>query len=77
MPHGIYKKNAVKMAGTRRLELPDSQAPSIGGPTARIIEQDGQITVVEVTCICGNRIHLQCSSGDPVGRDKQLDPAPA
>ena len=77
MAQGIFKKNAVKMVGTRRLELPDSQARSIGGPTARIIEQDGQITIVEVTCICGNRIHLRCSSGDPVDRDKQLDPAPA
>ncbi len=77
MSRRIFKKDAVKMTGTRSLELPDSQAQSIGEATARIIEQDGRITVVEVTCVCGNRIRLRCSSGDPVSQDAPMAPAPA
>ena len=77
MSNRILKKNVVKMAGTCRLELPGEQGSSFGEATARIIEQEGGIAVVEVTCACGNRIRLRCSSGDLVGQDVPMAPAPA
>ena len=65
---GIIKKDAVKMAGKRKLELPQLQVSSTSGPTARITEQKENAAVIEVTCTCGKRIYLDCSCADPSGQ---------
>ena len=29
-------------------------------PIVRLIEADGKIQAIEVTCVCGHKIHLDC-----------------
>jgi len=67
---GIIKKRRVKMAGTRRLGAPAADTTRGEEPQARIVEQNGRATAVEVACTCGRKIHLQLDY--PAGQDTPL-----
>ncbi|MCP4376522.1 MAG: hypothetical protein GY794_10170 [bacterium] len=59
----ILKRSKVAMSGPRRLNVSGSAA---GGSSSvpvqgRIIEQNADGAVVEVTCGCGNVFQLHCA----------------
>ena len=56
---GIIKNRQVKMAGTRRLDTPVGGDKPPEQPQARIIDQSGRATAVEVACTCGRKIYLE------------------
>jgi hypothetical protein len=57
---GIVKKNQVNLAGRRRLGAAGPATRSAGGPAARVLRQDDAGALIEVTCACGRKTHLQC-----------------
>jgi hypothetical protein len=54
-------------------DLPSSQ-PFGRAAQARIIEQAGGICVIEVTCSCGEVLHLQCYVDASAGSNSQINP---
>lgn len=48
------------MAGQRLLDLPATHASPSVQPQGRIVEQDDDGAIVEVTCNCGKVLHLYC-----------------
>jgi len=65
---GILKKQNVTLAGQRRLgavgsalSTPSAPAQSIGPSQGRITQQDESGATVEITCRCGEVIHLRCT----------------
>jgi len=63
----IVKRKEVKVAGQRRLDLPAPHASPSVEPQGRIVEQDDDGAIVEVTCSCGKVLHLQCKYAAPGG----------
>jgi len=69
----ILKRDAVTITGQR--ELGRSAPRSSGSPhrparaQGRIVEQNENGAIVEITCGCGEILHLHCTYGN------QLDPA--
>lgn len=60
----ILKRQEVTVAGQRRLGVsgPTPRAPSSGAqPQGRIVEQNDNGAIVEVTCGCGRVFHLHCT----------------
>jgi len=61
MPQPIIKRNRVKLSSpdsptgsseVRLLKKPDSVAPP-GEKAVRLLEEDGRVTAIELTCSCG------------------------
>ena len=76
----ILKKHRVKTAGTRRIGVPVAADSPSGEPQARILEQSGRATAVEVACTCGRKIYLQldyaAAQDDPAAEPPTAPPAP-
>ncbi len=54
------KKNEVRMGGVRDLSAPGAVNTSSATHRVRIVEQDNSHAVIEVGCICGERILVRC-----------------
>ena len=61
----VLKRDHVKMAGTCRLGCGDPVPAQADRANARILSQDAESAMVEVTCPCGQKIHLQCTYAAP------------
>lgn len=61
LTEGVLKKDKVKEAGPRQIAPPGNVPTAPVGPNARITEQDGARSIVEVRCTCGRIIQLQCN----------------
>jgi hypothetical protein len=65
----ILKRSNVALNGPRRLNA--SRSPAGSSPPAavqgRIVEQNADGAVVEVTCGCGSVFHLHCTYAPPPG----------
>lgn len=72
----IIKKHRVKTAGTRRIGVPGGPDQPAEEPQARIIEQSGRATAVEVACTCGRKIYLQLDYATAQD-DPPAEPPPA
>ena len=67
----VLKREKVRMAGACRLgahgvpagAAPDAPGVPAGRTQGRIIQQNDDGAVVEVTCACGRTIHLYCTYG--------------
>jgi hypothetical protein len=67
----ILKADNVKLEGQLHLDLWNVQAgPSnqksaaLSAPQARVIENQPEFAILEVTCSCGNKICLRCEYAD-------------
>jgi len=76
-PVGIVKKHAVKQAEPCRLGNSTSGSSAVPPtqPQARIIEQDETRAVVEMTCGCGRKLHLNCLFGADPSQDSPVEPS--
>ncbi len=63
----VLKRDKIHMAGTRCLELPEHLNADGPQPTGRIVQQNDQGAVIEVTCTCGNTFRLNCTYAPPGG----------
>ena len=74
----VIKQNEIEVSGTVRLSpffggsamtsrMP-SRMPVGGGPgtaqQARIIESNSEYAILEITCSCGCKSHIQCNYGN-------------
>jgi hypothetical protein len=55
---GVAKKDQTKPSQPYRLGV-RTETPT-GQPKARILQQDDESAVIEVTCECGKRVFLTC-----------------
>lgn len=63
----VLKKGQVRFGGSVQLEggagvVEPSSGP--GGPTAqeaRIVESNNEYAIIEITCSCGQKTHVQCN----------------
>ena len=71
----VIKADQVVLSGSVRLEIgggapvrteSSAQADTFAGvpEEARIIESNNEYTIIEVTCSCGRKSHVQCNFGD-------------
>lgn len=63
----IVRRNEAKTVGQRLLDLPAMHASSAIQSQGRIVEQDDDGAIVEVTCGCGKVLHLHCRYAAPAG----------
>ena len=63
----ILKANEVKLQGQYHLNVtPTAQSPAIasraiaGAPQVRIVENNADHAVIEITCPCGTQSHIRC-----------------
>ena len=74
-PVKILKAEQVVINGSVRLEIgggapvrtePSAQAGTFADvpQEARIIERNNEYVIIEVTCGCGRKSHVQCNFGD-------------
>jgi len=70
----VLKKGQVKFGGSVKLEggaaggVEPSSGP--GGPTAqqaRIVESNNEYAIIEITCSCGQKTHVQCNYSNLTG----------
>lgn len=59
LPTGIIKNRHVSYSATPGVVLTKPPVPKAGA-AARIIKQADSHLVIEVTCPCGEKIHVQC-----------------
>jgi hypothetical protein len=60
----ILKRQEVTVTGQRRLGVsgsPRTDSASGAEPQGRIVEQDDDGAIVEITCSCGKIFHLHCT----------------
>ncbi len=65
----ILRSSQVKLEGRCELDrivggaggVQDAQVP--GGEEVRIVERQDSYVVLEVTCSCGNKLHIRCEHG--------------
>jgi hypothetical protein len=67
----ILKADEVKLEGQLHLDLwnvpagpPKEKGAASSAPQARVIENHQEFVILEVTCSCGNKIHLNCEYAD-------------
>lgn len=73
----VMKKDGVAVGGSVRIGLGTSHAPvrtntasRTCSPTAavaqqaRIIESNAEYAIIEITCACGQKSHIQCNYAD-------------
>jgi hypothetical protein len=63
----VLKASDVKLEGQLYLELANTQGKPpkdkntiLPAPQIRIVENQQEFAVIEVTCWCGRKIHLKC-----------------
>ena len=63
----ILKANQVKLQGQCRLDIGHSSPtpapkprPALAAPQVRIVENNDQYAVMEITCSCGTKTHVRC-----------------
>ena len=63
----VLKANEVEVSGTYSLATGMSSLPAAQGagqiqgtPQARIVEQQTQYAVLEITCACGHTMQVKC-----------------
>lgn len=63
----ILKRDEVTVSGRRHLDSPRprTHASPSAQPQGRIVEQDNNGAIVEVTCGCGEVFHLHCTYEAP------------
>jgi hypothetical protein len=69
----LLKKGQVKFGGSVQLKggagvVEPSSGP--GGPTAqqaRIVESNNEYAIIEITCSCGQKTHVQCNYSNLTG----------
>jgi hypothetical protein len=59
----ILKQNEVHLTRARAAEghRPESACSAVPQPHAQIVRQSPQEAIVEVTCVCGCKVHLRCT----------------
>jgi hypothetical protein len=74
----VIKQNQIEVSGTVRLapavgvspmmSRMSSHTPGMGAPgaaqQARIIESNSEYAILEITCSCGCKSHIQCNYGN-------------
>ena len=71
----VIKSDHVVLSGSVRLEIgggaPVRTEPSAQAGTfsevpqeARIVESNNEYVIIELTCSCGRKSHIQCNFGD-------------
>ena len=78
----ILKSNDVKLEGRFHLDvaqvgsdLPEQQAVASAKPQVRILENNPQYAVIEVTCSCGSKMSIKCEyakTAEQVPGDAQM-----
>jgi len=64
----VIKKHQIRPAGSRQVGPGCAGAGPAGRrPGARVVEATGASAGIEVTCVCGRKIHLQIDCGAPGG----------
>lgn len=56
----ILKSNDVRLQGSFRLEMPKEKSPSSTTAQVRILENNPQFAVIEITCSCGEKTNIRC-----------------
>ncbi len=57
---GVTKNDQIKLVQPYRLGDRTASASAIGEPVARVLRQDNESAVIEVTCECGKKVYLTC-----------------
>ena len=57
----VLKKHSVRMGLVRHLQAAAPEPAGAGEPRVRIIDQKDDGAVIEVTCVCGQRIQVHCT----------------
>jgi hypothetical protein len=57
---GVTKKDQIRVSQPYRLGERVESAASPGEPKARVLQQNDESAVIEVTCECGKRVFLTC-----------------
>lgn len=69
-PGRILKSNDVKLEGQFHLDvakagsgMPRQQVAASSTPEVRVVENNPEYAVIEVTCCCGRKMSLKCDYG--------------
>jgi len=79
----VLKKEQVRPGGTRRLGVVGGAVGAAGGATTarasvRILQQNGDGAVLEITCPCGRKTLVQCQyAAPPDGEARPIQPGPS
>ena len=57
---GVLKKHTIRQAEPHCLGPPSHAGSSHAQAAARVVRQQGAITIVQITCGCGEEILLEC-----------------
>ena len=57
----VLKKSQVRIGAAVNISQPLGGPGQCSGPSAQIVRQVGDETIVEITCSCGNKINVRCS----------------
>jgi hypothetical protein len=69
----VLKKDKVKVGGSVQLESVAGGVESSSGPAgsaaqqARIVESNNEYAIIEITCSCGQKTHVQCNYSNLTG----------
>jgi hypothetical protein len=68
----VLKKGQVKVGGSVQLDSVggvDSAAGPAGSTAqqARIVESNNEYAIIEITCSCGQKTHVQCNYSNLTG----------
>ncbi|MFW6132403.1 MAG: hypothetical protein ACOC8F_00795 [Planctomycetota bacterium] len=67
----VIKRDRVRLSGRRAIGPAGARASAgeggspAGEPKARIVEQDQDAALIEVTCPCGRKTYLRCTYPAP------------
>ena len=56
----ILKSNDVRLQGSFQLELPKEKSTPAATAQVRVLENNPQFTVLEITCPCGEKTNIRC-----------------
>lgn len=66
----ILKSDNVKLEGLVHLDAAQpgisaaqKRTAALAAPQARIVENQSEFAVIEITCCCGAKMHLRCEYG--------------
>ena len=63
----VLRADHVKLEGQLQLDLltPNAQNTASAAPKARILENQPEFAIIEITCPCGTKTNLRCQYAPP------------
>jgi hypothetical protein len=57
----LIKKDQVRPAGACQIGQPVLEGAPGAAPQVRVVEQTDKKAVLEITCVCNRKIHVECA----------------